>query len=524
MMKNNGPVTNREVQLKPGDEIVSSTDLAGTIEFCNDTFCSIANYTREELIGQPHNILRHPDMPTDAFAMLWSALKRGEAWMGIVKNRCKNGDHYWVDAYVMPVGDKGKVTGYESVRVKADRSSISRAESVYARLRHGKSFCPPFLGIVQKYGAAALSAVISLVLMTVLVAVGTDASASQYTGAAVIAVIFGVLIQAVRTTLLADALTQARKIHQDPVAAYIYTGRCDEVGEIKLAQLAQKSRLRTALGRFQESANDLSLHAGLAQEQAQQTFSYITEQQQQTTNVAHAMGQMSIAVQEVASGATETSSATRDALSEVESGNTVIRAAGVAIDDLSKTVNALGSVLQRLTEGSVKIASVVDVIRGVAEQTNLLALNAAIEAARAGDQGRGFAVVADEVRTLAQRTQESTEDIQSIISELTDATELAGTNMSDCQSLVDRSVSEMDNVSKALSAISSAVTTIDQMSHQIAAAAEEQSATAVDIEKNTQSITSLADQVQSQVDEANRLNSEMALLSHKQTVLVDRFS
>ncbi|MBU2887270.1 methyl-accepting chemotaxis protein [Gilvimarinus agarilyticus] len=523
-MRNNGSVTNKEVPVKAGDEIVSSTDLAGTIRFCNDTFCEIAGYERDELINQPHNILRHPDMPKDAFAMLWGALKKGNAWMGIIKNRCKNGDHYWVDAYVTPVAEHGKIVGYESVRVKSDPIWIQRAEMVYARLQAGKGLCSPLLKLWQKFGLSLLSGVFSFILISVFLAINESTGPGQYLGAALIGIVLAFLAQTTRKLLISDALIEARKIHHDPIAAFIYTGRSDEIGEIRLAQLAQKSRIRTALGRFQESADELRQHAELSQQQAQRTFTHITEQQQQTSGVAHAMGQMSIAVQEVASGATQTSGATGEALSEVEKGNQVIRSAGVAIDDLSQTVGDLGAVLNRLTEGSVKIASVVDVIKGVAEQTNLLALNAAIEAARAGEQGRGFAVVADEVRTLAQRTQESTEDIQSIISELTDATGLAGKNMTDCQNLVERSVNEMGNVSQALSAISSAVTTIDQMSHQIAAAAEEQSATAVDIEQNTQSITSLAEQVQGQVDETNRLNSEMALLSQGQSELVRRFS
>lgn len=520
-MRNNGPVTQRQVPVKPGEEIVSGTDLNSKIVYCNDTFCKISGFEESELLGQPHNILRHPDMPSDAFAMLWSTVKQGKAWMGLVKNRCKNGDHYWVDAYVTPVGEGGKTTGYESVRVHADTLLVNRAEQCYRRLRQGKAYCSALVKLWHCGQVAAVTFIASLVL---LAAAGfiTQAGPSPVT-ALICAFVLSVLAHLGLGLALKAPLQQARNTHHDPLAAYIYTGRCDVIGEILLATIAQRARLRTAMGRIESSAKDVAQHAKTAREQAKQTFSHIDQQRQQTANVAHAMGQMSLAVQEVATGATQTSGATRDALKEVENGQAVIISAGTAVSDLSNTVGGLSEVLNRLIERSRNIGSVVDVIRAIAEQTNLLALNAAIEAARAGEQGRGFAVVADEVRTLAQRTQQSTEDIQSMIAELTQTTTLADNQMQDCQSHVERSNTEMEKITQALQSIASAVETIDQMSHQIAAAAEEQSASANDIDQNTRNITEIADSAQSQIQEADRLNQAVATLSSNQFELVKRF-
>ncbi len=522
-MRNNGSVTQREVSVSPNAEIVSSTDTRSAIRFCNDYFCEISGYSRDELLGEPHNILRHPDMPSDVFGLMWAALKAGKSWMGVVKNRCKNGDHYWVDAYVTPLREKGQIYGYESVRVKADPAAIERAQRVYARLKAGKGICPPLERFWHCWGIALLFSLGALALLLLAAFFTGVLNASTSGTSLVLSLLLGGLAHWVLQSRLALSLAEARNTIDDPVAAYIYTGRCDATGEIMLAQKAIKSRLRTALGRFRESADELHQKAEAAHRQSAKTYQGMTAQQQEIAGVANAMQQMAMAVQEVASGATRTSGATGQAIDEVDKGHQVIAGANDAISDLSRTVADLGQMLDRLSADSNRIGSVVDVIRGIAEQTNLLALNAAIEAARAGEQGRGFAVVADEVRTLAQRTQESTSDIQDIIGKLSQATRDASDRMNNCLQLADRSVTEMVNVKNALGTISGSVSSIDSMSHQIAAAAEEQSSMATEIERNTTTIARISDQSQTEIEASDRITQEMADLSQAQRELILRF-
>ena len=135
-MRDNGPVSGHEIELLDDQIIISRSDEQGRIVFVNADFVEISGFTEEELIGQPHNILRHPDMPAEVFADLWRDIEAGRPWIGMIKNRCRNGDAYWVEAHISPIWDRDKVSGYMSMRRKATRDQIRLAEQNYATLRH----------------------------------------------------------------------------------------------------------------------------------------------------------------------------------------------------------------------------------------------------------------------------------------------------------------------------------------------------------------------------------------------------
>src|SRR5690606_19806231 len=145
-MRTNLPVTDRERTFTAEERLISTTDLRGKITYCNDAFVAISGFSREELIGQPHNLVRHPDMPSAVFGQMWDRLKRGESWMGVVKNRCQNGDYYWVSAYVTPIWENGAMLGFESVRSLPTAEQKQRATRLYARLRRGQ----PALSLWQR--------------------------------------------------------------------------------------------------------------------------------------------------------------------------------------------------------------------------------------------------------------------------------------------------------------------------------------------------------------------------------------
>ncbi len=146
MSRRNQTVINEEVTFSADEELVSTTDLRGVITYANDVFCRVAGYELDELVGKNHNIVRHPDMPKAAFKDLWTALEAGKNWRGAVKNRCKDGRYYWVDAYVTPIFENGKLVGYQSVRFNLQPELKRTAEKAYQAINQGK---PLSLGIAN---------------------------------------------------------------------------------------------------------------------------------------------------------------------------------------------------------------------------------------------------------------------------------------------------------------------------------------------------------------------------------------
>ncbi|UTA47127.1 methyl-accepting chemotaxis protein [Simiduia sp. 21SJ11W-1] len=522
-MRKTGPVTGRNVPVQPGKEIISATNTKGVLTYCNDYFCEIAQYERDELIGQAHNIIRHPDMPQAAFEGLWSTLKSGRPWMGAVVNRCKNGDHYWVDAYVTPLKEHGQIVGYESVRVALPEPARARAEQAYGRLRAGKDAVPASKVLWDKFSAAVCAGSLVTVALWVLLGVMGQLSLSAALVELAIGVGFGCLLHWFSESRISDALAAAKAELDDPLATYVYTGKTHSAGTIELAFLAKQARLNTALLRFGEASKELLSKAQVAQNQANSSNQGMEKQQSETSRVSAAIRDMVSQIHSVAQGAGETSELTSSALTQVADGRQVLNTADGAIKDLTNMVSSLEAVMARLTEDSGKIASVVDVIRGIAEQTNLLALNAAIEAARAGEQGRGFAVVADEVRTLAQRTQESTQHIQEIIANLGAATTDAATNMEECSRFADSSLTEMRNVGEALGTISESVAIINRNASEIASSAKRQSEMAVAIDDNTQTIESISKTTREETVSTSQVCGELETLAQHQFLLIERF-
>ncbi|UAW99480.1 methyl-accepting chemotaxis protein [Halopseudomonas nanhaiensis] len=517
-MRNNQPITQRERMFNADQRLISATNLKGQIVYCNDAFVDISGFTREELIGSPHNLVRHPDTPSAVFAHMWNDLKNGRSWMGIVKNRCKNGDHYWVNAFATPVWENGQVTGYESVRVRTTPAQVERAEALYSRLNQGRApRTTDWAGVMLPAAFGITLAAVGGGLTLGLGGLGAGLACAAGIPAAWV-------YKRLNDQRLQRAISAADNAIVDPLLATMYTPHRGVLGQLEMAMHSQQARLRTCLTRVMDSTDGLRVQAEESSKLARASSDGLSRQRQETDMVATAINQMAAATQEVSSNVQRTADATRDANTLADRGKQVATQARDAIEVLSASVRSAATVSNQLSVDAREIGSVVDVIRGIAEQTNLLALNAAIEAARAGEQGRGFAVVADEVRALASRTASSTEQIHKLIENLQGAAAKAVSTMHAGHEQAELGVSRVIDADEALDGIRNAIERINEMTGQIAAASEEQTAVADEINRNVVNIASLSDSTATQASRSATLGAELAATAGQQAALVERFA
>lgn len=496
-MRTNLPVSQKEYQFPAFETLLSTTDLESRITYANAAFIRTSGYEPEQLAGQPHNMVRHPDMPAEAFADMWSSLKAGQSWRALVKNRRGDGDHYWVVANAAPMRRDGKITGYLSVRTKPARAEVQAAEKLYARFKEGRANGLAFdrglvvhTGLLRWASAAQLLPTewrVRLPLAGVGMLTGVALALSGLGGAA----LAGVGAAAAASLLLANwaiethitqplrqILDSARQVAAGEPATDLKLNRSDDIGLLARSinqaglnlhslisdVLEQASGVQVASQQISAATNDLSSRTEQAASSLQQT--------------AAAMEQQTASVKQNSDTAQQASELTRDATQVAEKG-------GQAMAKVEATMGLI-------TASSRKIADIIQVIDGIAFQTNILALNAAVEAARAGDQGRGFAVVASEVRSLAGRSAAAAKEIKVLIDDSVNKVESGSRLVTDAGQTMHEVVTQVKRVNELMTEITAAsreqslgisqvgmaVAQLDQMTQQNAAMVEQSSAAA----------------------------------------------
>jgi methyl-accepting chemotaxis protein len=325
-----------------------------------------------------------------------------------------------------------------------------------------------------------------------------QANALKIIASSVLALLVGLIAALVITRIivapLRSVIATAQRIAAGDLSGTVQVTRKDEIGQLMQAMQQMGAGLSGIVSGLQAGIEQLATSAHSLSAVTEQTNLEVSSQKEETEQVATAMNQMTATVHDVARNAEEAALAAQTADTKVDSGQAVVRQSMQRIEQLATSASSASDSIGNLSAEIQNIGKVLGVIKSVAEQTNLLALNAAIEAARAGEQGRGFAVVADEVRALAKRTQQSTEEIERLVTSLQSGAQASVAQIQSSGELVKLAVSDALQTESALGSIAAAVSLIQQMNQQIAAAAEEQSSVAEEINRSVTSIRASADQ------------------------------
>jgi len=502
MGRRNSDVINEEVIFQEGEELVSTTDTRGVITYANEQFCHIAGFELNELVGKSHNIVRHPDMPKAAFKDLWDKLKAGKPWRGAVKNRCKDGRFYWVDAFVTPLYEQDELVGYQSVRTKLQSDYKQKAINAYNKLNNNQSLESSF----KQRSTRHVGFIISCALV-MWFTFNTPLVASLFIALPFVFYYEELIGLPKKINLL--------KLQYDSASRFVFSGN-DIYSVIDYQEKMAQGNVRTILGRVIDSTSILEQEANKLLDAAAQSKVGIEQETMELHQVATAVEQMVATISEVAHNTEDTSSSIDSAYDYCKQATSAINSTKEKIEILAIEVSNSANATSNLAGEAEKIGSIMQEIQGIADQTNLLALNAAIEAARAGEHGRGFAVVADEVRALSSRTHVATEHIHKSISEIQSTLVQLSKTMNQGKNSVETCVNEATEAQNLINLVNDMLAGISDLAIQISAASEEQIKVSGEISRNVTNISEASQRNLLQADnvsqDAGKINKSVIYL------------
>lgn len=519
--------TNVETMVPEGVYIYSQTDLKGRITEANAAFAEISGYQVDEMIGKPHNLIRHPDMPREAFADLWKSLQAGRPWQGVVKNRRSDGGFYWVIANASPVRENGKVVGYQSIRFKPTREQIAAATEAYRRIREGDRS----LKVVEGRAVSARSAWLNRaagcsaqIAASMILAV--SASVLGFAGL-LVAGAHPALTRSAETMFGLSALgalaglawTLPRLRHDlKAVEAYLdgllssgdLTLRCTSIREGSVGAIGHKLNLLTSWVQATIlSVSDAVVHV---ENGTQEVFHGVMEidkaansQGAASSSVAAAAAELGLTIREVSDNLHNTETTVSRTGEKATEGADVTERASEQIHALAAAIKGASAEVEALGTTSAEVGQIAGVIREIADQTNLLALNASIEAARAGEAGRGFAVVANEVRNLADRTMKATANIDALIVKIKGDSERAINGMRIGQAQVGESVTKVQAAKETLNGINELMSEAVRRVTEIANSSTQQTEAMNEISRNITEVASMTEQNEAVVRRTSEL-------------------
>ncbi|MFC7297622.1 methyl-accepting chemotaxis protein [Herminiimonas aquatilis] len=513
-MRTNLPVFDSEFLLRDDMSLVSKTDTKGRITYVNPAFIEASGFAEEELMGKPHNLIRHPDMPEQAFGDMWQTLKTGLPWTGVVKNRRKNGEFYWVHANVTPVRENNQIVAYMSVRSKPSRAQVDGAAAIYARfkagqarglaVRRGAVVATGLFGKLASLKNTGLNARISLsmgAIIAVILGLGSAATGATqnaavsywYGGATLIGtaiaglVWMGLYLSIVRP--LNSLIDKTRVIAGGDFTVDFKVDRHDDMGQLQQALQQMKVNLRSVMGDIRSNVDSISVATHEIAVGNMDLSGRTEAQAASLEQTASSMQQFASTVKQNAANAIEANRLAQSASEIAGKGGAVVERVGATMDEISASAK--------------RIVDIISLINGIAFQTNILALNAAVEAARAGEQGKGFAVVAAEVRSLAQRSASAAKEIKVLIDDSVDKVEIGNQLVSDAMATMNGIVDSVKSVTEIMNEISVAsreqstgieqvnlaITHMDEVTQQNAALVEEAAMAASSLDEQTIHLT-----------------------------------
>jgi aerotaxis receptor len=508
-MRMNGPVTGAEYLLPEDEVIITHTDTTSRITYANPAFLSSSEFALEECLGQPQNIVRHPDMPQAAFADLWATIRAGKSWTGIVKNRRKSGGYYWVRANVTPMMDRGRIVGYMSVRVKPTREEVQQAERIYADIRAGRArnlrISEGRVVDTSLFGVAKRLMRMSLRTGTWLVIGSLSALLTGMAGMSFVKQGYSLMTG---LSCLGAAIAFANMFYvQSKVVQPL----------LKLQRVA--FQLVSGDTRSRIPAEGVSCIVAVAQafEQVRVKLDgVLKDNMAAATLVRDGVGEVVIANTDLSNRTTEHAAGLEETVSSLHQlTSTVARntesarqATQLAMQSSTATkrgrevVSEVHATMQAISDSSKRIGEIVGIIDGIAFQTNLLALNAAVEAARAGDQGRGFAVVAQEVRSLAQRSAASAKEIRTLI-------DVSGQTVTRGGELTRQAAESMGQVVDSVKRVTGVIAEIESASLEQASGIEQINKAMAQMDQITQQDAHMAQQLIATAESLQRQSEQM---------------
>lgn len=475
-MRVNKPITNHEVELKDEDFLISRTDLQGKITYANPGFIKISGFSRDELFGENHNLVRHPDMPPAAFADLWESLKQGKLWTGIIKNRRKDGGFYWVRANVSPCYQGGELVGYTSVRTKASRSEIQMAMSIYADLNSSNPTRYTLKGgiVTERSLAASIRSAIPSGIRARLMSMTAVSVALLGLNAWLGHIAAGLVDEAARHDLANGQIA----VTVAGVGVLIFLGRSisnsiirpikncilfssqlaagNLAAELKGAADTDLKPITDILDTIRKSmvsiSDDINQSIDLFANSASNIISGNVDLSARTEQQAAALQQTAASMEEITSTVIANSGSAKQATELSDQASSIVSTSGSV---MGQVVDSMG----KISASSKKMAEHIETIDKIAFKTNILALNASVEAARAGEQGRGFAVVATEVRSLAGLSASAAKEIRELIAASSEEINIG-------ELLVKEAEKSIEGAVEAVSRVNNIITEISAASHE----------------------------------------------------------